>query len=66
MNTNIEKVLRWLDGKKTVIVAILGAIVVWISKENWIDLFTAEMMMTILAILGGTASAATKRLSTKQ
>jgi hypothetical protein len=58
-------ILKFLDGKKTVITAILGAIIVWVSKENWIDLPTAEMLMAIIAILGGTASHATKKLRQK-
>ncbi|MFA5185346.1 MAG: hypothetical protein WC551_02575 [Patescibacteria group bacterium] len=53
--------LELLDGKKTVIVAILGALVVWVSKEGWVDLYTAEMFMAVIGILGGSASYATKK-----
>lgn len=61
----MKTILQFLDGKKTVIVAILGAVVVWVTKENWVDLFTGEMLMTVIAILGGTASYATKQLNNK-
>ena len=59
----MRQILLFLQGKKTVIVAILGAVVVWVSKENWVDFFTAEMLMTVIAILGGGASYATKKMN---
>ena len=59
----LKELLALLDGKKTVIVSILGAIVVWVSKENWVDLYTAEMLMAVIGILGGSASYATKKWS---
>ncbi len=63
MNETLKTILNFLDGKKTVIVAILGALVVWITKENWVDLPSAEMLMAMIAILGGSASYATKQLN---
>ena len=57
----LKELLAILDGKKTVIVAVLGAIVVWVSKENWVDLYTAEMLMAVIGILGGSASYATNK-----
>jgi hypothetical protein len=57
----LKTLLAFLDGKKTVIVAIFGALVVWVSKEGWVDLFTAEMLMTVIGIIGGSASYATKK-----
>jgi hypothetical protein len=59
----MKQILLFLEGKKTVVVAVLGAVVVWVSKENWVDLFTAEMLMTVIAILGGSASYATKKMN---
>lgn len=59
----IKYILALLDGKKTVIVAILAMVVIWVSKEAWIDLPTAEMLMGIVGLLGGGASYATKRLN---
>lgn len=59
----MNKVLKFLDGKKTIILGVLSAVVVWVTAENWIDLLTAEMLMTVLTILGGSASIATKRMN---
>jgi hypothetical protein len=59
----LEKILKLLDGRKTITVGVLSAIVVWITAENWIDLLTAEMLMTILTLLGGGASVATHRMN---
>jgi hypothetical protein len=56
----MEKILNFLDGKKSVIIAILGAVVVWITKENLVDLATAELLMAVIGILGGGASYVTK------
>ena len=59
----LKKTLTLLDGWKSLIIAILSAVVVWVTAENWIDLLTAEMLMTVLAILGKGASVATKRMN---
>jgi hypothetical protein len=58
----IKYILLVLDGKKTLIVAILGMVVIWVSKEAWIDLPTAELLMGIVGLIGGGASYATKKL----
>lgn len=55
------KIIEFLSGKKTTIVAIIALIVTYLLKENIIDINLAGLLDGILVILAGGANIATTR-----
>jgi len=62
MNTLIA-VLSWLDGKKTYIGAALALTVAYFGLQGWIDQNTQSYLQGMIALLLGSAKAATDNLS---
>jgi len=62
MKKFFTKLFEKLQGKKTTIAFILGAIVTWLLAEQVIDNATAEAISTILVALGLATNAASNRL----
>ncbi len=46
----------WLQGKKAIIVAILGATITFSLTRGWIDKTWAEYLSSVLLILAGSAN----------
>ena len=48
----LKKIWKFLDGKKTVISAVVGAVMPWAIGQGWIDPETAGMVTAVLAAVG--------------
>jgi hypothetical protein len=55
----MTQILQWLDGKKTVILAIVGAIIGYLVAAGTISGQLGTLILAILNILGGGAVVAT-------
>lgn len=58
----MDKLLKLLDGKKTIIVGILALVVTYLVAQGYVDTNTAYLLNGIVVLLGGSASVATKQL----
>jgi cytochrome b subunit of formate dehydrogenase len=59
-----NSILDFLDGKKTYIIAIASAIIVYLMTGNLISDNLGALLQTIMSILAGGAVIATNRLKT--
>jgi len=64
--TNLEPVLKYLQGKKTIIIAIASLIITYSLGERFVSQNLAYLLNGILIILGGGASYLTGRLYDNQ
>lgn len=58
----LNKILKLLDGKKTIILGILMLTAGYFMDKGYIDLIDYTFIGSCLTLLGGGASYATKRL----
>jgi len=61
----MEKLLKFLSGKKTTIGAILALLITFALTKSWIDTDLALLLNELLVILGLTANIATSRIYRK-
>ena len=61
----MEKLLRFLSGKKTTIGAIVSAIIIFCLGRSYIQDDTANLLAAIMVALGLTANIATNKIYNK-
>jgi hypothetical protein len=58
----MENLLKYLDGKKTIILAVIGLIDGYLVTTGTIDGLLGALILSILNILGGGAALATNKI----
>jgi len=51
----MDKVCKYLNGKKTSIAAVLNLVAVWVSQKGWIDQNDLTLITTAITIWTGVA-----------
>lgn len=59
---NLKKFLEFIQGRKTTIATILGALITFSLARNYIPADVAELLATILLALGLSVNIATAKL----
>lgn len=62
MDKYLTLILKFLNGKKTIIVGITALVIQYLFAEGLINTNTSYLLGGILTLVGGTASVATHRL----
>lgn len=66
MNNLMEKLLKFLSGKKTTIGAIISAIVIFCLGRGYLAQDVADLIAAIMLALGITANIATTKMYAKK